>query len=81
MELPVGAKAALFFLHKNLAPNEEPPERYREEKHRIAESVIRLLEERFPGLHQQIEVVDVATPMTTLRSGIVCFEIGRSRSS
>ena len=43
------------------------PERYREEKHRIAESVIGLLEERFPGLRQQIEVVDVATPMTTLR--------------
>ena len=43
------------------------PERYREEKHRIAESVIRLLEERFPGLRPQIEVVDVATPMTTLR--------------
>jgi phytoene dehydrogenase-like protein len=43
------------------------PERYREEKHRIAESVISLLEGRFPGLRPQIEVVDVATPMTTLR--------------
>jgi phytoene dehydrogenase-like protein len=42
------------------------PERYREEKHRIAESVISLLEKRFPGLRQDIEVVDVATPMTTL---------------
>jgi phytoene dehydrogenase-like protein len=42
------------------------PERYRDEKHRIAESVIGLLEKRFPGLRQQVEVVDVATPMTTL---------------
>ena len=30
MELHVGGKVELFFLHKNLAPNEEPPERYRE---------------------------------------------------
>ena len=43
------------------------PERYHEEKQRIAETVIGLLEVRFPGLRQQIEVVDVATPMTTLR--------------
>jgi phytoene dehydrogenase-like protein len=43
------------------------PERCREEKERIADSVIGLLERRFPGLSQQIEVVDVATPMTTLR--------------
>ncbi len=42
------------------------PDRYREEKRRIAESVISLLEKRFPGLRQDIEVVDVATPMTTL---------------
>jgi phytoene dehydrogenase-like protein len=42
------------------------PERYSEEKHRVAESVIGLLEKRFPGLRQQIEIVDVATPMTTL---------------
>jgi phytoene dehydrogenase-like protein len=43
------------------------PERYRAEKHRIAETVIGLLDKRFPGLRQQVEVVDVATPMTTLR--------------
>jgi uncharacterized protein YndB with AHSA1/START domain len=30
MELHVGGKVELFFLHKNLAPNETPPERYRE---------------------------------------------------
>jgi len=43
------------------------PERYREEKRRVAEAVIGLLEKRFTGLRQQIEVIDVATPMTTLR--------------
>jgi phytoene dehydrogenase-like protein len=42
-------------------------ERYSEEKERIADTVIGLLERRFPGLRQQIEVVDVATPMTILR--------------
>jgi phytoene dehydrogenase-like protein len=45
---------------------ERTPERYRAEKDRIAETVIGLLDRRFPGLRQQIEVVDVATPMTTL---------------
>lgn len=43
------------------------PERYREEKQRIADTVIDLLERRYPGLRQQVEVADVATPMTTLR--------------
>jgi phytoene dehydrogenase-like protein len=43
------------------------PERYRAEKDRIAETVIGLLDRRFPGLRQQVEVVDVATPITTLR--------------
>jgi phytoene dehydrogenase-like protein len=43
------------------------PERYGAEKQRVADRVIALLEKRFPGLRQQIEVVDVATPMTTLR--------------
>lgn len=43
------------------------PERYLAEKELIAETVIGLLEARFPGLRQRIEVVDVATPITTLR--------------
>lgn len=41
--------------------------RYRQEKDRIGEVVISLLEKRFPGLREQIEVVDVATPLTTER--------------
>ncbi len=43
------------------------PDQYQAQKQAIAESVIDLLEKRFPGLRQQIEIVDVATPMTTLR--------------
>jgi phytoene dehydrogenase-like protein len=41
--------------------------RYREEKQRIAEMVVDMLEPRFPGLKGQVEVVDVATPVTTER--------------
>ena len=39
-------------------------ERYDAEKQRVAEVVIDQLEPRFPGLKGQIEVVDVATPIT-----------------
>jgi phytoene dehydrogenase-like protein len=45
----------------------QDPERYREAKEEAAETVIGLLERRFPGLAQQVEVVDVATPVTTER--------------
>jgi len=43
------------------------PEAYRQEKQAAAEAVIRLLEPRFPGIGGQVEMVDVATPMTTFR--------------
>ena len=39
-------------------------ERYKTEKQQIAETVIAQLEKRFPGITQQVEVIDVATPMT-----------------
>lgn len=39
-------------------------QRYEGEKRSIAEAVTGALEERFPGLAAQVEVVDVATPMT-----------------
>jgi phytoene dehydrogenase-like protein len=42
-------------------------ERYHAKKQSIADTVIGLLEKRFPGLKAQVEVVDVATPMTTKR--------------
>jgi len=38
--------------------------RYKAAKHEIAQMIIAQLEKRFAGLSQQIEVVDVATPLT-----------------
>ncbi len=40
------------------------PERYKEEKERIADQVIALLDQRYPGLANQVEMRDVATPVT-----------------
>jgi phytoene dehydrogenase-like protein len=45
----------------------QDPERYRAEKERVAASVLDQLEPRFPGMRSQVEVVDVATPLTTER--------------
>lgn len=42
----------------------EDPERYKAEKKRILDAVIAGLEERFPGISAQIEMTDVATPIT-----------------
>lgn len=46
---------------KNLAKDRE---RYEAEKERIAQEVIQRLEERFPGFSQQVEMKDVASPVT-----------------
>ena len=43
------------------------PERYRAEKERVVAIVLDQLEPRFPGLRGQVEVVDVATPVTIER--------------
>jgi phytoene dehydrogenase-like protein len=42
----------------------EDPERYKAEKERIADVVVASLDRRFPGLATQVEMRDVATPMT-----------------
>jgi phytoene dehydrogenase-like protein len=42
-------------------------ERYRAEKERVAATVLDQLAPRFPGLRGQVEVVDVATPVTIER--------------
>jgi len=42
----------------------EDPERYEAEKEQIADKVIALLDQRFPGLAAQVEMRDVATPVT-----------------
>jgi phytoene dehydrogenase-like protein len=43
------------------------PDRYRAEKHRVAEAVIEVLERRIPGVRQAIEVTDVSTPASVMR--------------
>jgi len=43
------------------------PERYKAEKEQIADTVVVLLDKRFPGLSAQVEMCDVATPMTWVR--------------
>jgi len=46
----------------------QDPERYKAEKEQIADKVIALLDRRFPGLAAQVEMRDVATPMTWERN-------------
>ena len=46
---------------------ERDREQYRAEKARIGEAVVRALDRRYPGLKDQVEMVDVATPATTVR--------------
>ncbi|HEY32820.1 MAG TPA: NAD(P)/FAD-dependent oxidoreductase [Dehalococcoidia bacterium] len=43
------------------------PERYKAEKERIADQVIAQLSKHFPGLAEQVEMRDVATPVTWVR--------------
>jgi phytoene dehydrogenase-like protein len=43
------------------------PVRYQAEKEQIAEKVIALLDKRFPGFAAQVEMYDVATPLTWVR--------------
>jgi phytoene dehydrogenase-like protein len=43
------------------------PERYKAEKEKIADLVVNLLDKRFPGLAAQVEMRDVATPVTWVR--------------
>jgi phytoene dehydrogenase-like protein len=43
------------------------PERYKAEKESIADLVVARLDRRFPGLASQVEMRDVATPMTWVR--------------
>jgi phytoene dehydrogenase-like protein len=60
-------KVVLATSFRRWATLAEDPVEYRAEQSRIAETIIGLLESRFPGLKDQIEATDVATPMTTLR--------------
>jgi phytoene dehydrogenase-like protein len=50
-----------YYFWKKLA---EDRKQYVEKKQEIAAAIISLLEQRFPGIKQQVEVTDVATPLT-----------------
>jgi phytoene dehydrogenase-like protein len=45
---------------------EHDPARYHEEKHRVAEQVVSILERRIPALRLALEVTDVSTPATVI---------------
>jgi phytoene dehydrogenase-like protein len=42
----------------------DDPAAYEEKKDQVARTVVSLLDDRFPGLGNQVEMVDVATPLT-----------------
>lgn len=46
---------------------DEDRAKYDDEKQRVAATVLELLEQRFPGISAQVEMTDVATPVTTER--------------
>ena len=58
-----------FFMcdHAYWKPLSKEPERYEAEKQDVAIKVIGQLERRLPGISEQIEVVDVSTPLTIER--------------
>ena len=67
---PVGKSVIVCMLNSDLDYWERlraDREGYRAEKRRVADAVIALLEKRFPGISRQVEVVDVATPVTYAR--------------
>jgi len=64
---PQGKSAVTVLINSNYdywKPLFEDRGRYESEKQQIAAEVISQLDKRFPGLKEQIEVVDIATPMT-----------------
>ena len=65
---PPGKTALVAFLYADFdywqKLRTEDRERYRREKDEAADKVVRFLDSRFPGLVQQVEMRDVATPVT-----------------
>ena len=67
---PEGKTVAKFLLQSNYDYWEErykEPDRYAAEKNRIADTLLAVLENRFPGISKLVEMRDVATPMTWVR--------------
>ncbi|MCK5598664.1 NAD(P)/FAD-dependent oxidoreductase [bacterium] len=68
---PEGKTAANALMHADFDYwydlRQKNDEKYRQEKDRIAEDIIRILDNRFPGISEKIEVKDIATPATYYR--------------
>lgn len=67
---PQGKSAVVVFLASDFEHWNglvKDPDAYKAEKERVAGEVITALEGRLPGFREQVEVVDVATPTTTVR--------------
>jgi phytoene dehydrogenase-like protein len=64
---PEGKTSAAVILNSNYQYWEalaEDRDAYEEKKEQIARTVVELLEQRFPGIGSQVEMVNVATPLT-----------------
>jgi phytoene dehydrogenase-like protein len=64
---PDGKSIVTFMIESDYsywAALRQEPEKYKGEKQRIAEKLIGALEKRFPGITSQVEMIDVATPVT-----------------
>jgi phytoene dehydrogenase-like protein len=69
---PPGKTAVTCFLPTRAVEHwtglrERDPESYRQQKQRVAEAVIGVLERHLPGIRAAIEVVDVSSPATVIR--------------
>ena len=67
---PEGKSAMVMFLRTGYDFWEslyEDREKYKAEKARLADEVIDILDKRWPGFKADVEVIDVATPMTYVR--------------
>ncbi|UCB42985.1 MAG: NAD(P)/FAD-dependent oxidoreductase [Dehalococcoidales bacterium] len=67
---PDGKTVLKFIITTRYEPWEElykDTEAYKAEKERLAGELLTVLEERFPGITEQVEMTDVATPMTWVR--------------
>jgi phytoene dehydrogenase-like protein len=64
---PDGKSVVTFMIETSYsywASLHDDPSRYQEEKQCIAEKLVGALEKRFPGIKSQVEMIDVATPVT-----------------
>ncbi len=67
---PEGKTVLKFMINTEYEPWEElykDTEAYKAEKDKLAGELLTVLEKRFPGITEQVEMTDVATPMTWVR--------------